>query len=89
MVLVLDYIAKLEKGITLERLELLLLSPTTRTKFALIFNITFNDYVNVIVDVFVDSDWSFDIERQMESCFTLVTQVLQEPIVDEERKISS
>ena len=71
VVFVLNYIANLEKGITSEQLELLLLSPTTRKKFARLINITVDDYDNVIVDVCRSSERSFDIERKMEFSFPL------------------
>ena len=83
--LCLDYIANLDKGITLEQLELLLIVHTTRKTYVKFINITVDDYDNVILYLFRNSEWSFDIERQIESSFFLATQVLQETIGDEEK----
>ena len=71
--LCLDYIANLDKGITLEQLELLLLVHTTRKTYVKFINITVDDYDNVILYLFRNSEWSFDIERQIESSFSLAT----------------
>ena len=65
----------------------MLLVPATRKTYVKFINITVDDYDNIILYLFRDSEWSFDIERQIGSSFSLATQVLQETIGDEEKKI--
>ena len=65
----------------------MLFSSTTRKVCARFINIIGDDYDNTIVYVFSDREWYFDVERQMESSFPLITQVLQKPIDNEEGEI--